>query len=227
MIIDLCTTYNKHIECTDLGNGIYLYTSTVKTNVDGKEDTKTVRGLATMNEISKTTASTGISSKFSDNEYLALISKKLLSDFVSGQIDFFRVEEEMSEYNETEILSEPCFSDNYEIVLLRSYSHDILDLNGEPYPHRIRFDYIEGIHDGNYNLPELLSYLRANPSRFTVKNGIKEIPSYNHVPGRENFIEFYFIPSKDEYSRIYHAGEITKKRELVQEIAGFLPFRKH
>jgi len=109
-----------------------------------------------------------------------------------------------------------------EVELLRfDYaSHSIFDLNDKKLPRAQHFDYIEAqIHDGCYNLKLILELLeKRNDIQFLTK-GIVPIPYYNQDDQQQNYIEFIWIPSDEDFKKVFQhsfSWDITKKiKELI------------
>jgi len=89
------------------------------------------------------------------------------------------------------------------LLYLRSYDHTIRDINNKKLPTAIYFDYIEaGIHDGDYDLKEVLDILKERNDIIFLKDGIISIPYYNSDEERNEYLEFIWTPSNEDFDKI-------------------------
>ena len=107
------------------------------------------------------------------------------------------------------LISNPCeyLQDNNmeEVELLRfDYAnHSIFDLNDNKLPRAQYFNYIEAkIHDGCYDLNFILEILKKRNDIQFLKNGITPIPYYNRDDYQQNYLEFIWIPSNEDFEKV-------------------------
>lgn len=89
----------------------------------------------------------------------------------------------------------------------------IFDLNDEPFPIAINFNYIDGNIDSNhYNLVLLKSVLlKRNDISITIDNEL--IPYYNNDDGRTRHSGFTWAPSTEDYRAIWKECIVAGKKE--------------
>ena len=226
-MVSLKTTYKKEVEYKNIVKDVVLYVASTTVEVD--ETTDTAIGFATLDAIMNSKADGVIPKLYRKDgniqDFLNLVSKELLSKFASGEIDFLKLYKVSSMYDLEAITSKENFMDEYAIVLMRNYSHDILDLDGVPYPHAIKLDYIEGsLSDEYYDLDRLFTYLSSDTNRFSEVSR-KPIPYYNRSESQTEQIEVTFIPTKEEYAKIFAAGDYFEKRKMTVAISGIDKFK--
>lgn len=91
-----------------------------------------------------------------------------------------------------------------------SYSdYTLRDINGNIYPKSLHFEYINAnIHNMNYDLNEALEILKKREDIvFTdlpkgVNSLIQPIPYFNATGGRDSYIDFNWIPNKEDFDNV-------------------------
>ena len=82
-------------------------------------------------------------------------------------------------------------------------NHSIFDLNDNKLPRAQHFDYITAkIHDGCYDLKLILEMLEKRNDIQFLKNGITPIPYYNRDSQHQNYLEFIWIPSDEDFEKV-------------------------
>lgn len=92
---------------------------------------------------------------------------------------------------------------NVELLFVREYDHSIRDINNKKLPVAIYFDYIEAhMHNGMYNLKEVLEILKKRNDIKFLQNGIVPVPYYNRDEEQSEYLEFIWIPSNEDFDKI-------------------------
>jgi len=120
-------------------------------------------------------------------------------------------------YKECEILSKTPYTRFMEgsataqdIVFFQGSSHQLFDVDKRPLPVAMRFSYIDGRFDNTvYRLDKALEILRKRDDirleaedRWQKPGEVNRIPSYNAEPGRDQCIQFVWMPTVEDYRRM-------------------------
>lgn len=126
---------------------------------------------------------------------VAMISNKNWDELMNGNLHITDVIEKYSD------LLYKNNKNNYHIVLWDIHAYIIATLDKEIIPIPIYIDYINGhTDDVHYDLTKLEEVLAENKKSIVKYNGICYIPYYNCFDGRQKYIDFYFLPSKEVYT---------------------------
>jgi hypothetical protein len=90
--------------------------------------------------------------------------------------------------------------------------HMIFDVNNEPLPVAVRFDYIDGnMRNGSYDLAKALDILNARDDIYIIHN-IESVPYYNRSSSCSSCISFLWRPSVEDYRKMWdRCKKIDKK----------------
>lgn len=101
-------------------------------------------------------------------------------------------------------------------------SHMVYDADGLVEPIAMHYDYISAqMNNGNYDLPKVLDKLKNdsrirfnNPDRYREKNAaaVHAVPYYNNSSGCREFLDFYYVPTKDEANAMWQKQLSYKTR---------------
>ena len=234
--IQLSTEYNAVVSYEEIMPKIYFWHKTLTTT---HQNSKTIithqsvdytAGISALENILETPPENAISPFLNRKTgFLWLLPKNTLQEYVTGNMHFEDVYESTKKLNETEIakiIPKTNWQKEYEIVIMCSDSNDILDTNHIPYPKTIHRNYIDGqISDKYYDLQKLHAYLQKKPKRFVLKgNKIQTIPWYNQDEDQTQTIEFYFIPTREEYIPIYNAESQYDRDKIIAKTMGIEQF---
>jgi hypothetical protein len=98
-----------------------------------------------------------------------------------------------------------------DIVFIEGSSHMVFDVERKPLPCAILFDYISAHMDNSrYDLPKALAILKARDDiRFEAESSwdkageVSRIPSYNADKDRNACLKFVWMPSVEDYRRMW------------------------
>ena len=108
-------------------------------------------------------------------------------------------------------------------VFYRDYgSHLIESLDEKRVPQAMHFNYMNGnVHNGYFNLENVLDGIKERTDIEWLNRAkeakISDIPHYNSEEGRDEELDFHWIPSDEDYAKItfenrwYHQHEVMKK----------------
>lgn len=91
--------------------------------------------------------------------------------------------------------------------------HLLYDLNDDLIQSAMGFDYIEAqIHNGKYDLEKVLEILKVRKD-ITGELVIKDIPCYNRDEYHNKFIEFFWLPNREQMAII--ASNMINRYEII------------
>ena len=102
------------------------------------------------------------------------------------------------------ISSHPDYEKTHEIVIVNTYSDDLMHLDEETYyPKAIHMDYINGgLSNEYFDLKKVLETLKNRDDVVFEKDGIVDIPYYNREPNCTEYLSILFKPSKEFYATL-------------------------
>lgn len=204
---------------------------------------------STFNELNYTKESTGITSnkeieefsrglcnQITDNFDILLVKQDFIKSLRNiGYIKTMQKFEDVLDETRKNLMT--CFDDiEYQQVHNYHRGYMIFDMNDDPIPIAITFDYINGnITNEDYKLFNVLCALVKNDQVKAVDGNLKiaTIPYYNSTDTRYEAIEFVFMPTKEQMRLIWKtANQLNPKypssnlREAVKHL-DLLDINKH
>lgn len=134
------------------------------------------------------------------------------------------------------------------LVFIDHSSHLMFDRHGNPLPVGLLFDYISGhVDNANYDLAQAFEHLRAradvrllrgddrmrngvpkDEAPTTLAEAVSRIPYYNAEEGRDQALQFLWIPDAETYATVFSGKERGLRHELVlsKDVLGLRALRK-
>lgn len=151
-----------------------------------------------------------------------LYNKEIL-DFARKNL--FSRQETLKKFEEYQVKNPFTYFSNNELkdvklLHLHYYDYSIRDINNKKLPTAIYFDYIQaGMHNGIYDLKEVLEILKQRNDIKFLKEGIISIPYYNSDDYHSKYLEFIWIPSDEDFDKVADYG-VDKYNKIKTEIFG-------
>lgn len=132
----------------------------------------------------------------------------LVREYGWGSDEFYRACEALTKTPYTRFVEGSATAQD--IVFFEGSSHQLFDVNEQPLPVAMRFSYIDGRFDNaTYHLDKALEILRKRDDirfeaedRWQKPGEINRIPSYNADRGRNQCIQFVWMPKVEDYRRM-------------------------
>ena len=103
-----------------------------------------------------------------------------------------------------EVVEFPDLPEDHVLVKFDYSSHMLFDLYEKPYPVGIYFDYIDAsMSNGDYDLKLVLESLRERGGVRFIEDEIQNVPYYNNESGCRQFLEFMYVPTREEYIKLW------------------------
>lgn len=98
-----------------------------------------------------------------------------------------------------------------DLLVVDGSANMVFDVEGQPLPVAILFNYIEAQMDNrSYDLKKALAILKARPDvrfvlqdRWGAADEVQSIPGYNQSKGRTSCLTFVWMPSVEDYRRMW------------------------
>lgn len=161
-------------------------------------------GIATNKEIDN--FSRGLSNRITDNFDILLVKQDFIKSLRDiGYVKTMEKFEDVLDETRKNLMS--CFDDvEYQLVHNYHRGNMIFDMDDNPVPIAITFDYINGnITNEDYDLSKVLYTLAKNDQVKCIDGDLKitTIPYYNSTDTRYETIEFVFMPTKEQMRLIW------------------------
>ena len=115
----------------------------------------------------------------------------------------------------------------YEYVLFQPSSYELFDLNGVPIPLAVHLDYMSDLANDYYDLEVCLDKLVKYKDRIIKPTDLKitSIPYYNASDTRNLQLDFWFLPTVEEYkaAKAYNNFTDEMKRYYIHNVFGLKP----
>lgn len=127
--------------------------------------------------------------------------------------------------NPYDIVKEGNWQEKYFLGNYNGSSEDFIDIYGVYQPKAVYMDYMSGIDESNYNLQGLLDAVKSMPNVVCLSEKVEIIPWYNQEEGRREHIRFIFIPTLEEYEKLYKLYSHTKAEKSI-ELLGLQEYKR-
>lgn len=165
-------------------------------------------GIATNEEIEA--FSHGLNNQITDNYDMILVKQDFIQSLRDvGYVKTMTKFEDVLDETRKNLMS--CFDDiEYQLVHNSHQRNMVFDINDNPFPIAITFDYINGnITNEDYDLSKVLHTLVKNDQVKGVDERLKitNIPYYNSSDTRYDSIEFVFMPTEEQMRLIWKTSK--------------------
>lgn len=128
------------------------------------------------------------------------------------------------------LIEEQGLTDQYKLLSMSSYDHNIYDVYGKKYPKAFCFNYFHftgAITNRYYDLEEVLEILKKrNDIKFIDDDKILQIPYYNANPEEYQYLSFLWIPSDEDFEKIKHLSNDLAYQFIKDNIL-CLPYKEN
>jgi hypothetical protein len=116
--------------------------------------------------------------------------------------------------------------DDWVLVRNGRSNHMLFDIDGRPLPIALRYDYMDGIRDGYYDIERMVEFLRPHRQIYPMREDdwieVLNVPYYNVSEGCSKYCQFIFSPTQEQMIAIWEEAKriggnypSTRLREAV------------
>lgn len=212
------------LDWVEFAGDIVAYKKTVSVNGSVERE---LEGIASIKDIE-----TSVNGDFPESKHLLFYSEPARHFCLNNVLGYKNNLQKLHEFaieNPYTLIKEGYPIDKLELLNFNYGSSMKNDINGNPIPQMLHFDYMARLTDANYDLDKVLEILKQRDDVFPSNNGIivegelkvSKIPYYNASEEEKHHIDFVWKPSEKDIQKHFktsNTGLMSKQCEALQSV---------